>query len=146
MDKNEALLALLIGVEKSFWHTSNPPMTNNALMLCFRICSAILSTCFAGSVLKTEKKKKNNERYFWQQIKSPKDINSLITEQATCFRRSRLHKKYLTLHKFCSIWDDTPRLYRLVPKRDPPWPVHPPTSAHLTSLIWGGINNITWLN
>lgn len=27
-------------------------------------------------------------------------------------------------------------IYLLVPSRDPPCPVHPPTSAHLISLIW----------
>lgn len=33
--------------------------------------------------------------------------------------------------------------YRLVPSKDPPCPVQPPTSPHLISLIWSKKNNTT---
>ena len=56
INENVALLPKLARSEKkSLKRTSNPPTTSSALMLCCRICSAILSTCFAGSVLKEGK-------------------------------------------------------------------------------------------
>lgn len=52
-DENAALFAKLASSDKkTLEHTSNPPTISSALMLCFRICSAILSVCFAGSVLR----------------------------------------------------------------------------------------------
>lgn len=41
--------------EKQEKRTSNPPITSSAFILFFRICSAILSTYFAGSVLRKRK-------------------------------------------------------------------------------------------